>query len=74
MARVEDWAYRLVFLAHVHPDKAVRTAAEACGLKWTALVVNFDRKGLALDEMEILLHELGHAVQNNLDTTRPHPA
>lgn len=34
MARVEDWAYRLLFLAHVHPDKAVRTAAEACELKW----------------------------------------
>lgn len=34
MARVEDWAYRLVFMAHVHPDKAVRTAAEACELKW----------------------------------------
>lgn len=34
MARVEDWAYRLIFLAHVHPDKAVRTAAEACELQW----------------------------------------
>lgn len=34
MARVEDWAYRLIFLAHVHPDEAVRTAAEACELKW----------------------------------------
>ncbi len=34
MARVEDWAYRLIFMAAVHPDKAVRTAAEACELKW----------------------------------------
>ncbi|MBT9494918.1 MAG: Zn-dependent oligopeptidase [Paucibacter sp.] len=35
-----------------------------------ALVVNFDRKGLTLDEMETLLHELGHAVHNNLSATR----
>ena len=33
-----------------------------------ALVVNFDRQGLTLDELEILLHELGHAVHNNLST------
>jgi len=35
-----------------------------------ALVVNFDRKGLTLDEVETLLHELGHAVHNNLSSTR----
>ncbi len=35
-----------------------------------ALVVNFDRQGLSLDEMETLLHEFGHAVHNNLSTTR----
>jgi thimet oligopeptidase len=35
-----------------------------------ALVVNFDRKGLTLDEVETLLHELGHAVHNNLSQTR----
>ena len=35
-----------------------------------ALVVNFDRKGLTLDELETLLHELGHAVHNNLSNTR----
>ena len=35
-----------------------------------ALVVNFDRKGLSLDEMETLLHEFGHAVHNNLSATR----
>lgn len=35
-----------------------------------ALVVNFDRKGLTLDELETLLHELGHSVHNNLSATR----
>jgi thimet oligopeptidase len=35
-----------------------------------ALVVNFDREGLTLDEFETLLHEFGHAVHNNLSATR----
>jgi thimet oligopeptidase len=35
-----------------------------------ALVVNFNRQGLTLDKMETLLHELGHAVHNNLSATR----
>jgi thimet oligopeptidase len=35
-----------------------------------ALVVNFDRTGLTLDELETLLHELGHAVHDNLSATR----
>lgn len=35
-----------------------------------ALVVNFDRKGLTLDELETLLHEFGHALHNNLSATR----
>jgi thimet oligopeptidase len=35
-----------------------------------ALVVNFDRKGLSLDELETLLHEFGHALHNNLSSTR----
>lgn len=35
-----------------------------------ALVVNFDRQGLTLDELETLLHELGHAVHTNLSATR----
>jgi len=35
-----------------------------------ALVVNFDRNGLSLEELETLLHELGHAVHNNLSATR----
>ncbi len=39
-------------------------------LPQAALVVNVDRKGLTLDELETLLHELGHAVHNNLSSTR----
>jgi thimet oligopeptidase len=35
-----------------------------------ALVVNLDRKGLTLEELETLLHEFGHAVHNNLSSTR----
>jgi thimet oligopeptidase len=35
-----------------------------------ALVVNFDRNGLSLEEVETLLHEFGHAVHNNLSTAR----
>jgi thimet oligopeptidase len=35
-----------------------------------ALVVNFDRNGLTLDEVETLLHELGHSVHVDLSKTR----
>jgi len=35
-----------------------------------ALVVNFDRNGLTLDEVETLLHELGHSVHADLSKTR----
>lgn len=35
-----------------------------------AFVVNMDRHGLTLDELETLLHELGHALHNNLSATR----
>ena len=35
-----------------------------------SLVVNFNRKGLTIDELQTLLHELGHAVHNNLSATR----
>lgn len=34
------------------------------------LVVNFDRQGLSFEELETLLHELGHAVHTNLSATR----
>lgn len=36
----------------------------------SALVVNMDRKGLTLDELETLLHEMGHALHGNLSATR----
>ena len=49
----------------------LRSGSTALGRQsQAALVVNFDRKGLTLDEMETLLHELGHAVHNNLSATR----
>jgi thimet oligopeptidase len=35
-----------------------------------AFVVNMDRKGLSLNELETLLHEMGHALHNNLSATR----
>lgn len=35
-----------------------------------ALVVNLDRKGMTLQEMETLLHEFGHAVHVTLSRTR----
>ena len=34
------------------------------------LVVNFNRQGLTLDEMDTLLHEFGHALHSLLSTTR----
>ena len=51
------WGLRSSSLAQKRPSQA-------------ALVVNFNRQGLTLDEMETLLHELGHAVHNNLSATR----
>ncbi|HSW07697.1 M3 family metallopeptidase [Aquabacterium sp.] len=45
-------------------------SAAARRVPQAALVVNFDRKGLTLDELRTLLHELGHSVHNNLSATR----
>ena len=36
----------------------------------SAFIVNMDRRGLTLDELETLLHELGHALHGNLSATR----
>jgi thimet oligopeptidase len=35
-----------------------------------ALVTNFHREGLTLDELETLIHEFGHALHQTLSTTR----
>ena len=51
------WGLRSASLAQKRPSQA-------------ALVVNFNRQGLTLDELQTLLHELGHAVHNNLSATR----
>ena len=45
-------------------------AARTGRLPQSALVVNLDRQGLTLDELVTLLHELGHALHNNLSLTR----
>jgi thimet oligopeptidase len=36
----------------------------------SALVVNFDRRGLTVRELETLMHEFGHTLRNNLSATR----
>ncbi len=36
----------------------------------SALVVNFDHRGLTLRELETLMHEFGHTLRNNLSATR----
>lgn len=39
-------------------------------LPQAALVVNFNRKGLTLDELNTLLHEFGHSLHDNLSRPR----
>jgi thimet oligopeptidase len=36
----------------------------------SALVLNLDRRGLSLRELETLMHEFGHTLRNNLSATR----
>lgn len=48
-----------------------RSGATSTGrVPQAALVVNFDRKGLTIDELDTLLHEFGHALHSNLSMTR----
>ena len=34
IAQLEDWAGPVYLLSNVHPDKALRDAAETCELRW----------------------------------------
>ena len=54
--------------AAVWPFRNVSTAAQR--LPAAGLVVNFNRKGLSIDELDTLLHEFGHALHALLSTTR----
>jgi thimet oligopeptidase len=54
--------------AAVWPILGVSTRVQR--LPVSGLVVNFDRKGLSIEELETLLHEFGHALHGVLSTTR----
>ena len=45
-------------------------ATSANRVAQAALVVNFDREGLTMDELETLLHEFGHSLHSTLSATR----
>jgi thimet oligopeptidase len=48
-----------------------RSGSQRAGrLPAAALIVNFNRKGLSIDELETLLHEFGHALHSLLSNTR----
>jgi thimet oligopeptidase len=48
-----------------------RSGSVASGrLPQAALVVNFDRKGLTIEELDTLLHEFGHSLHATLSRTR----
>ncbi|RZT91420.1 M3 family metallopeptidase [Rivibacter subsaxonicus] len=48
----------------------LRGSAAGGRLPTAAMVTNFNRKGLTLDELETLLHEFGHALHGTLSATR----
>ena len=54
--------------AAVWPVRNVSTLAQRSPV--AGLVVNFDRHGLSIDELETLLHEFGHALHSLLSNTR----
>jgi thimet oligopeptidase len=49
---------------------SLRSSAAGGRLPTAALVTNFNRQGLTLEELETLLHEFGHALHTTLSTTR----